>query len=344
MRHTRAIDYMQRAIQLAHRAGPSVKSNPKVGCVIVANDRIIGEGTHEVFGQAHAEINAISDARSKGFEPGPDWEFYVTLEPCAHRGKTPSCAEKLIELKPALVCIGAEDLNPRVNGAGIKMLQNAGIRTELLPVGGLNELTEVFYVNLFQQRPFTVLKWAQTAAGYIGSTGQRLKISNPLTDMLVHQWRATSDAILIGGGTLTADDPQLNVRLVPGHDPLPVVITSRQALELAHYRLFANGRQPVLINPALFKNSEGIIDWSAILRHLYAQYHICRLLVEGGNKTLSSMLRQQCSDEIRIIINSDRNLKGDIPAPVYPPGLLTDRFRLMNDFIHIFKTDYHSFT
>lgn len=331
--------FMQRAVQIAHTAGKEIKSNPKVGCVIVLNDKIISEAAHYRYGEAHAEINAIELAIKNGYQPSEKWEFYVTLEPCAHTGKTPPCAEKIFRIKPAKVYIGSLDQNPLVNGKGKALLQNAGIETIVLPVEGLHELTQVFYKNLFTQQPYTVLKWAQTANGKMGATNQRIKISNALSDILVHKWRAAADAILIGSKTLEIDDPLLNVRLVAGTDPRPIILTSQNKNELKKYKVFKSNPDTVIIPVQDFQRVGGEVDWKQILKYLYKQYHICRLLIEGGSVTLNSLIYQKCFDEIRLIRSEKIIQEANISAPNIEGCVLAQNYTLMNDIINIYNID-----
>ena len=193
--------YMHRALDLAALGLGNVSPNPMVGCVIVHDDKIIGEGWHKKYGQAHAEVNAINSISNKSLLQGSS--VYVTLEPCSHFGKTPPCANLLIESKVKKVVIANLDTNPLVAGGGIKKLQDAGIEVEtgLLEKEGL-ELNRRFFMSMKNARPYIILKWAQTIDGFIARENFDSKwISGEESRNLVHQWRADEDAILVGKNT-----------------------------------------------------------------------------------------------------------------------------------------------
>ncbi len=206
--------FIRQTIALAMRGRGDVEPNPMVGCVLVKNGRVIGEGHHQKFGDAHAEPNALASCA----ESPKGATAYVTLEPCCHTGKkTPPCAPRLIHAKLARVVIGCLDPNPQVNGNGATMLRDAGIAVE---VGVLEseckQLNAAFFARSIEHRPYVTLKWAQSADGRIaGPRGARMRISGEASHRTVHQLRARCDAILVGINTLLRDDPLLTVREVP---------------------------------------------------------------------------------------------------------------------------------
>ena len=216
--------FMHRALQLARLGAGRVAPNPLVGCVLVRNGAIIGEGWHQRYGQGHAEVNAVAGVPDKTLLKG--CTAYVTLEPCSHVGKTPPCADLLVKTGVGRVVVSHTDPNPLVAGRGLQKLQQAGIATEtgcLAPQA--RWLNRRFLTFIEKKRPYVILKWAQTADGFLTDPqGRPLAISGPLSQRLLHRWRAEEDAFLIGSRTALADNPRLNVRHGPGRSPLRVVL------------------------------------------------------------------------------------------------------------------------
>ena len=219
---------MKRAFELAILGRGKVAPNPLVGCVIVKNKKIIGEGFHQAYGAAHAEVNAIKNATTE-IAGGT---AYVTLEPCAHHGKTPPCADLLITQKVAKVVIASQDPFEAVNGAGIKRLKAAGIKVK---IGCMQEeehyLNRRFLTFISKSRPYIILKWAQTQDHFIARTDFNSKwISNPLSRQMVHKWRSEEMAILVGYNTAKHDNPRLTTRDWQGSNPIRIVIDPRNQL------------------------------------------------------------------------------------------------------------------
>jgi diaminohydroxyphosphoribosylaminopyrimidine deaminase/5-amino-6-(5-phosphoribosylamino)uracil reductase len=223
--------YMRRCLELASLAGGKVAPNPMVGCVIVANDLIIGEGYHKNYGGPHAEVNTFERVDQK--ELLKDSTVYVSLEPCAHQGKTPPCADLLISSQVKRVVIGCRDSNPLVSGKGIERLKRAGIEV----IEGVLEaecrlLNKRFFTFYERHRPYVVLKWAQTLDGYIdrvrGEEKQGINwVSTEATKALVHKWRSEEQSILVGRNTIINDNPSLTVRAYDGPNPIRIVIDSQ---------------------------------------------------------------------------------------------------------------------
>ena len=200
---------MQRALELARLGLGNVSPNPMVGCVIVKDGKIIGEGHHEQYGGPHAEVNAVQAVKDQSLLPQST--AYVTLEPCSHFGKTPPCADLLVRHQVKRVVICNEDPNPLVAGQGIERLRNAGIEVE---IGLLREegrvLNRRFFTAFEKKRPYVILKWAQTTDGFVARENYDSKwISNTYSRQLVHKWRAEEDAILVGTNTARYDNPSL---------------------------------------------------------------------------------------------------------------------------------------
>ena len=283
---------MRRALELARHGMGNVSPNPMVGAVIVAPDgRIIGEGYHRRFGEGHAEVNAVASVADR--HALADSTIYVTLEPCSHYGKTPPCAKLLIDCAIPRVIVGATDPNPKVSGRGIEMLRAAGAE---VVTGVLAEesrrLNAAFITAHTEHRPFVTLKWAQSADGMMdvrrSPEEPAAAISSPLGRLAVHRLRAIHDGILVGSGTVIADDPLLDSRLWGGRAPRPVVVDRRHRLD-NHYRVF--GRDPLVIDDAAT-----VAD---LLARLYRE-GITSLLVEGGASMLRSFVDSGLWDVARV--------------------------------------------
>lgn len=281
------IKFMQRCIQLARCGEAGAAPNPMVGAVIVCDGRIIGEGFHRRCGGPHAEVNAINSVREKHLLTRST--IYVSLEPCAHYGKTPPCADLIIETGIKRVVVGCTDPFAKVNGLGIKILQDAGCEVQ---VGVLEEecreLNRRFFTFHQKHRPWITLKWAQSKDGFIGKQ-ERIVFSNALTQTLVHRLRALHQAILVGTNTALLDNPTLTTRYWPGPNPLRLTIDHHNTLPpTLHLR---DGSIPTVIYTK--ESIEGI------LADLYSR-GIQSLLVEGGAKLLQSFIDKGLWDEARL--------------------------------------------
>ena len=311
--------YMKRALALARRGEGWVSPNPMVGAVIVKKDRIIGTGYHRRFGEDHAEINAIRSAT----EPVAGATFYITLEPCCHCGKTPPCVESLIDCRPGRVVIGMFDPNPLVCGGGIERLRRERIPTT---VGVLEaecrRLNERFVKFMQTGIPFVTLKFAQTVDGRIATfTGHSRWISSPPSLRFAHALRAAHDAILVGGGTVRTDDPELSVRLIRGRQPLRIVLDSRLKTRPEAKILKNQDRARTIIAAAaggslkkaarIEKMGVEILRCSeddthrVDLKKLFAELGkrgVSSILVEGGAAVITSVLKEKLADRIVIVV------------------------------------------
>ena len=277
------INYMRRCIQLAKCGEAGAPPNPMVGAVIVCDGRIIGEGFHRRCGGPHAEVNAINSVQDKHLLSRST--IYVCLEPCAHYGKTPPCADLIIKSGIPRVVIGCTDPFAKVNGLGIKKLQDAGCEVEVgILEEACRELNRRFFTFHQEHRPWITLKWAQSKDGYING-----KFSNALTQTLVHRLRARSGAILVGTRTALIDDPTLTTRYWSGPNPLRLTIDRHNILPPTLH--IKDGSTPTYIY-----HEESIGE---ILQDLYAR-GIQSLLVEGGAKLLQSFIDKGLWDEARI--------------------------------------------
>jgi len=336
--------FMARALSLAALGREWVSPNPMVGCVIVHDGLIIGEGFHQNFGEAHAEVNAINAVIDK--ELLLESTVYVTLEPCSHFGKTPPCAELLIKHKVKKVVVCNLDPFPLVSGTGIKKMQDAGIEVEtgVLAQEGEN-LNKRFFKANRQGIPYIVIKWAETSDGFVANLDGRPKaISNTTTNITVHRWRSEECGILVGTNTVLNDNPKLNARNWPeGQDPIRIII-DRNLRITGDFEVF-NQKQKTLVynfhknqtsqNLELIKiNGKGKFLFN-MLKDLKNR-GINSILVEGGPELIQSFFDEQLYDEIRII-KSDIVLSKGINAPKVPSGIpLVKNYSILKDQIFIF--------
>lgn len=335
---------MQRALELAALGQRYASPNPMVGCVIVHDGRIIGEGWHKRYGEAHAEVNAINAVEDKSLLS--EATAYVTLEPCTHFGKTPPCADLLILHKLKRVVICNEDPFPPVNGHGIERLKAAGIevKTGLLASEG-RELNKRFFTVVEKKRPYIILKWAETADGFIAATaGKPIQITGKLSQQLVHKWRTEETAIMIGTKTALLDNPQLNVRHWVGRNPVRVVIDKELCVP-PHFNLLDNKQQTLLFNNIESKTDKfnsyiRVPQESDYLHFILAHLTSLKLqsvLVEGGTTLLQSFMDVGLYDEIRVFKNKTR-LREGIAAPRIPPhAFLAEHQTTGTDELRIFK-------
>lgn len=313
------IQFMRRALELAEWGRGYVSPNPLVGCVIVHEDRIIGEGWHREYGGPHAEVNAVNSVENQALLS--ESTVYVTLEPCAHWGKTPPCANLLVEKKVKKVVIAATDSNPLVGGRGIEILKNAGIEVET----GILEKdarwqNRRFFAQIEKQGPYVILKWAQTQDGFVARENFDSKwISNSHSRQLVHKWRAEEDAILVGKNTAAYDNPRLDVRDWMGKNPIRVVLDSK--LELSSELNLFDQSIPTLVFNALKSDNKDNLAWiklpeitpETVLKELHSR-QIQSLIVEGGSQVIHQFIQSGLWDEARIFTAPTQFRRG-ISAP-----------------------------
>lgn len=287
-------EFMKRALLLAKNGEGRVSPNPMVGAVIVHGNRIIGEGFHANYGGPHAEVNAINSVKKENRGLLQDSTIYVTLEPCAHYGKTPPCANLIVETGIPRVVVGSSDPNPKVAGKGIQILKNAGISVyEGFLKNECDELNRRFLTAHQKGRPWVILKWAQSADGFMASINDDgepspVRFSNPVSSVWVHKERAAVDAITVGSNTKKIDSPRLDVRLWGGNSPKRIDIS-------------------------------GYIDCKDFLKSI-AREGITSIMVEGGPTFLQSFISDGLYDEIRVEISPKSLVKG-LSAPAIPEGL-----------------------
>lgn len=301
--------YMRRCLQLAALGKGRVAPNPLVGAVIVHNGHVIGEGYHEQFGQAHAEVNAVASVKDPSLLS--ESTIYVSLEPCAHYGKTPPCADLLVAKRFKRVVVGTLDVNAQVYKKGIKRLEDAGIEVTV----GVWEaecwaLNRPFFTFHAEKRPYVLLKWAQTKNGLLdnaaGEPGEVSWISAPETQVLVHHWRSEHPAILVGKNTVLNDNPSLTVRAVEGNNPVRVLLDSHNAIgddaaikNAEAETIVLNLERNERVNTVHYVKLDELSP-AAILAELYAR-SIQSVLIEGGAQTLQSFIDAGLWDEARVI-------------------------------------------
>lgn len=319
---------MQRCLQLAANGISDVAPNPMVGCVIVCDGRIIGEGYHRRCGEAHAEVNAINSVKAEDLPLLASSTLYVNLEPCSHFGKTPPCAQLVIAKKIARVVVGMSDPNEKVNGRGIAQLREAGVEVKMgVLEAECRELNHRFITFQTQKRPYIILKWAQTADGLIdvcrtSAEVRPLRISSDFTKKLNHQVRTEEAAILVGTRTALLDNPHLTVTKWVGRNPVRMCIDRTLKLPKTHHLL--DDSAPTLIftekkNEKLNQTEFVQLDFShdvvpQILDELYKR-QLTSLIVEGGTQLLNSFIKSGLWDECRIETSSIRANCEGVKAP-----------------------------
>lgn len=318
--------YMQHAIALARQGAGRVAPNPLVGAVLVAEGRIIGQGFHGAYGGPHAEVECLRSVTAADRPLVHQADLFVTLEPCAHFGKTPPCADLLIREQVPRVWIATRDPFPEVDGRGIEKLQQAGIvvRQRLLE-GEARKMNRRFFSYYEKKRPYLLLKWAQTADGFMAGSDpqQRLLISNEFTQRLVHRWRSEEAAIMVGAQTALADRPQLTNRFWPGAQPIRILVDPQ--LKVPVDQPLFSAEAPGIVYNHLKNDVVNNIEWvkledqghdlKPILADLYRR-RILSVMVEGGARLLHSFIEQNLWDEARIITNTEMNIGAGLPAPV----------------------------
>jgi len=331
---------MKRCIELASGGVGLTYPNPVVGCVIVGNGQIISEGWHQKAGEAHAEVNAVNKIKDK--EILKDCEIYVSLEPCSHFGKTPPCSDMIVRYGFKRVIVGILDPNSKVNGQGVKRMRDAGIEVK---VGVLEnecaELNKRFFCFHQNKRPYIVLKWAQTADGFMAAENYVQKwITNPYSKQLVHLWRSREQSVLVGYNTAKIDNPQLNLRLWSGNQPVRAVIDRDLSLD-SKLHLFDGSQKTIIFSEKNDSSRPDIIQLNfdenfeeSILNKFYKS-GLQSVIIEGGRKTLDRFINKGLWDEARVFSSSESWGSG-IEAPRID-GKLTEQKMIGSDRLKIFR-------
>lgn len=344
--------YMQRCLDLALLGAGNVNPNPMVGAVVVHNGNIIGEGYHQKYGGPHAEVNAVNDVFAKHWNAADllkQSTIYVSLEPCAHYGKTPPCADLIIKHQIPQVVVGCRDPFDQVNGKGIEKLEAAGIKV----LTGVLEnecrfLNRRFFTRVKHQRPYIILKWAKTFDGFFApDNNTQFWITGSQSKQLVHKWRSEEDAILVGKNTVAIDNPQLNIRLWHGKSPKRIVIDRRLELDRSLH-VFDQSVETIIFNEVK-TDFDGNIKYIAledfdrfvphyILFQLYLQ-DIQSVIIEGGAATLNSFIEAGLWDEARIF-TGNVNLGNGIRSPLIK-GELLQKETIGEDMLEILLNPAH---
>ena len=306
-------NYINRCVQIAKNAIPLAYPNPAVGCCIVHDDIIIGEGYTNKYGGSHAEVNAISSVRNKNILSKSS--LYVTLEPCSHFGKTPPCSDLILKYNIPRVYIGIYDPNPKVSGKGVKKLKENGVHVEvnILPEICKNH-HKIFLTNIIKKRPFIILKWAETADGYIAPKEKKITqpiwISNEYSRQLSHKFRSEIDSILVGSRTIIDDNPRLNTRNWPGKSPKIVVLNRKNNLD-KNLNIFKTGSEVLIIDNKTIDYNKNIAKQICVF---LKSKEISSIIVEGGAQTINTFLNENIWDEIKVF-KSNKKLENGINAP-----------------------------
>lgn len=332
-----AEQYMQRCLDLAVKGLGSVAPNPMVGCVIVHNDQIIGEGYHQKYGEAHAEVNAINSVTERSLLPQST--LYVNLEPCSHYGKTPPCTDLILQHNIPHVVIGTSDNNLLVNGKGIEKLTKGGCKVEVgILADKCIQLNKRFFTFHSKKRPYIILKWARTEDGFIDKKRNSIQEDAPLnisseeSKILNHKWRSEEQAIMIGTNTAVLDNPQLTVRKVKGKNPIRIIVDKSLSIPV-NYKLFDNNSETIVFTETEKNSRENIkyikIDFTKnvigqILDELFKK-NIQSVIVEGGAFLINSFIKEDIWDEARIFISSLK-INDGIPAPCLIEKAISENF------------------
>ena len=337
--------YMHRCLQLAKLGSGYVAPNPLVGALLVYENRIIGEGYHEMYGGSHAEVNCIASVKTEDQSFIASSTLYVSLEPCAHYGKTPPCSNLIIQHKIPKVVVGCRDPFPKVDGKGIEQLQNAGIEV----IVGIEEetckqLNKRFFTFQQLNRPFVVLKWAQSSNLKINAYGiDRLFITNDFSNRLVHKWRSEEASIMVGTNTALADNPALTTRLWSGRHPVRIVVDLD--LRLPQDLILFNRKFPTIVfNSIKDEDEENLLyykvdaDKSLAIQIMQALFELKlqSVIIEGGSRLLQHFIDEGIWDQICTITNNDLVVTEGLSAPELPLAKKEKEFNLLTDTISIY--------
>ena len=325
--------FIKRCIELAKKAEGKTYPNPLVGSIIVHNGKIIGEGYHEKEGENHAEINAINSVEN--IHLLKDSTIYVTLEPCSHFGKTPPCANKIVEIGFKKVVIGTLDSHEKVNGKGKELLENAGIEV----VSGVLEedckdLNKRFFTFHQKKRPFIILKWAESADGFLDKDFKPTQIGNPLTKQFVHTLRSEEHAILVGTNTALTDNPSLTTREISGRNPVRILIDFDLKVP-RNFKIYNEETETLVFNSLKDSQDKHIkfikIEKKNFLQNLMDKLYennIQSVIIEGGSFTLKQFIEANLWDEAVVIKNENLILENGTKAPEFDiEAYKTENFR-----------------
>ena len=329
--------YIKRCIEIAKNGLGTTRPNPMVGSVIVHNNTIIGEGYTSKYGGNHAEVNAVNSIKNKNLLKKST--LYVTLEPCSHFGKTPPCSDLIIKHQIPNVVIGCMDDNEKVAGKGIKKLRDAGCN---VIVGVLEKTCKAHHKRFFtchnKKRAYIILKWAETADGFIAPKTKNKKkpvwITNEFSRQLVHKWRTEEQAILVGTNTVLEDNPSLTARHWNGENPVRIVIDSKEKLSKNH-TIFNDESETITLTN---KNIDFSKDVANQICDMLFEKEITSVIIEGGAKTLQTFIDKNLWDEARVFTGKTSFFKAGIKAPKFSGKLISEE-KIVADILKIYKND-----
>lgn len=353
--------YIKRCLQIAKNGIGFTRPNPSVGAVVVYDDTIIGEGFTSAYGNNHAEVNAINSVKDKSLLK--EATIYVTLEPCSHYGKTPPCADLIVKHELKNVVIGCVDSNRLVAGKGIEKLKNAGVN---VIVGVLENECRKHHKRFFtvqdKKRPYIILKWAETKAGFIAPVVKEdqkpVWITNPYSRQLVHKWRSEEQAILVGTNTVISDNPKLNVRSWSGSNPTRIVLDKSFRIP-SSANVFDGSVMTIVITGKKEKNSEikypkasknlvfEAIDFSPLgvlekgvgiqVCEVLQKHQIQSVIIEGGTQTLQTFIDEDLWDEARVFVG-DTEFGEGLKSPVFKASF-SKKIEIKEDVLKIHTND-----
>ena len=335
--------FIDKCIILARKGALDVSPNPMVGCVIVNDGEIIGEGYHKKYGKNHAEVNAIHSVNDKSLLKNSI--LYVNLEPCCHHGKTPPCTDLILKYNIPKVVIGCIDTFSKVSGQGMKKLKDNSVEV----IYGVlekecTELNKRFFCYHTKKRPYIILKWAKSKDNFIAPINQEKPfwMTSEKSKKLVHSWRAEEDAILVGRKTVVADNPSLTVRMCEGKNPIRIIIDKELSLDKksnvfddqAETIVFNNIKSAIIDKTTYLKADFNNLN-EGILNQLYNR-DILSLIIEGGTITINSFIEKNLYDEIRVF-TADKLLEKGINSPELPDINLIKTSIINNDKLEVYK-------
>ncbi|SNR15745.1 bifunctional diaminohydroxyphosphoribosylaminopyrimidine deaminase/5-amino-6-(5-phosphoribosylamino)uracil reductase RibD [Tenacibaculum jejuense] len=339
--------YMARCLELGKNGIGTSRPNPSVGAVIVHHDKIIGEGFTDPYGGPHAEVNAVNSVKDESLLK--EATIYVTLEPCSHHGKTPPCADLIIRKQIPNVVIGTVDTNSLVFGEGIKRLEKAGCNVK---VGVLEDECKQHHKRFFtvqnKQRPYIILKWAETNNGFIAPESKEKQepvwISNAYAKQLVHKWRSEEHAILVGTNTVVADNPKLNVRHWTGNNPTRIVLdkslripNNLSVLDRSILTIVLTEKEQDSKENITFERIDFSKELASQICDVLSKYKIQSVIIEGGTQTLQSFINENLWDEARVFVGEISFTKG-VKAPVLKQSV-TKEEKIKNNTLRYFFND-----
>jgi diaminohydroxyphosphoribosylaminopyrimidine deaminase/5-amino-6-(5-phosphoribosylamino)uracil reductase len=340
--------YMGRCLELAKCGAGRVAPNPMVGATLVYENRIIGEGYHQEFGKAHAEVNCINSVKKQDMHLIEKSTIYVSLEPCAHFGKTPPCADLIIRHKIPTVVVGCRDPFDQVDGKGIERLEKAGINV----ISGIlqdacKELNKRFFTFHIKRRPYVILKWAQSKNHKIANSDfSRVLISNAYSNRLVHKWRSEEAAIMVGTNTALQDNPTLNTRHWTGPDPVRLVVDMNLRLPQT-LKIFNREQKTIVFNGIKDESHQNLVFFKVEKERSFVkaltdacyQLNIQSILIEGGNKLAESFINESLWDEARVIENNELIIQNGLRAPLLTNHQFICSQTIANDTVSIYHCD-----